>query len=169
MVARPPTSAVEGRKTTPARRSDGLLLILAAETRALRPTVFTAASNFERTSIDCDWALRVAAARDTFVGSDDFLSLGKIARTVVERADTPGSDNSESTTTVRDATRDEFVRGAPVDFSPETGFSKLVFDGTTRDADAPNADGAHKTNAKKHVANLLISWVNYIIFEYWCK
>ena len=38
--------------------------------------------------------------------------------------------------------------------------------GITREAVAPNADGAQITNAKKHVANFLISWVNYIIFEY---
>ena len=43
--ARPPTSAVVGRKTTPARRTAGLLFILAASVRALRPTVFTPASN----------------------------------------------------------------------------------------------------------------------------
>jgi hypothetical protein len=48
MTARPPTSAVLGRKTKPARRTAGLLLILAAETRSLRPTVLTAASSAER-------------------------------------------------------------------------------------------------------------------------
>ena len=48
IVARPPTSAVEARKVIPARRSAGLLLILALSVRVLRPTVLTAASSVER-------------------------------------------------------------------------------------------------------------------------
>ena len=48
IVARPPTSAVDGRNDRPARRIAGLLFILAAWTRALRPTVLTVAFKLSR-------------------------------------------------------------------------------------------------------------------------
>lgn len=88
MVARPPTSAVEGRSDNPARRIVGLLFMLALETRALRPTVDTTSDNVifdppptteretvERAAVpDCDvvgttaaLTLREIAVRDGFV------------------------------------------------------------------------------------------------------
>ena len=56
IVARPPTSAVDGRSVNPARRTAGLLFILAASTRELRPTVLTVASRFSRAVFVCTWA-----------------------------------------------------------------------------------------------------------------
>ena len=62
MVARPPTSAVDGRNVSPARRTAGLLFIPADSTRALRPTVFTAAVKFARADVSavCDTSARDA-------------------------------------------------------------------------------------------------------------
>lgn len=51
IVARPPTSAVVGRNETPARRTIGLLFMLAALTRALRPTVSVAVVKLSRADV----------------------------------------------------------------------------------------------------------------------
>lgn len=71
-MARPPTSAVDGRSVTPARRTAGLLFILAASTRALRPTVLTVASRFSRAVFVCVGVL----ARDVLTVRWDDESRG---------------------------------------------------------------------------------------------
>ena len=46
---------MDGRNVNPARFTAGLLFILAASTRALRPTVLTVASKFSRALLVCVW------------------------------------------------------------------------------------------------------------------
>ena len=88
IVARPPTSAVDGRRLNPARRIVGLLFMLAAWTRALRPTVLTAASRLSR-AVD---AVTAPAERDTVPP--------------VRTADVPRDDDAPaSVATTREPTR----------------------------------------------------------------
>ena len=104
MVARPPTSAVVGRNVTPARRADAVLLMLAASTRALRPTVLTAAFNFSRTL----WPVAVlpAARDDATDRADDVPALAVVPRVDVdvEMVRDGVTDAPDAAATVVDAT-----------------------------------------------------------------
>ena len=163
IFARPPTSAVDGRKTTPARRKLGSLLILASDTRELRPTVLTASSSFEAVLRICDCALRVAVFLAAVLAE---LSLSLLPRVPIVRDGVPVPTSTDGDAFSSGDTRDTVLRTADVlrptvvlfvaDISDELSFVFCDV-GNTRDAVAPNTDGAHRTNAKKHVANFLIS------------
>ena len=99
IVARPPTSAVDGRSVNPARRTVGLLLILADSTRAFRPTVFTVAFKLSRAVFVCV----APAARDTLPP----LRVVDVPRDVAESS--PRFNTREPTRTTSESDADAFV------------------------------------------------------------
>jgi len=139
ILARPPTSAVDGRNVNPKRRTAGLLFILAASTRELRPLVLTAASNPVRDVETLPFALdaRAAAVALRVVVFDVDAAL---------RTDVVVS-------VVRVAVRDDTVRDELLSDLVAVGITR---DGVTDAAVAANAVGAKQANAKKHVRNFFI-------------
>ena len=167
MVARPPTSAVLGRNVSPARRTAGLLLILADETRLLRPTVFTAASRLERATlseflfVDTARVIIFVRATDAFVVVASVLAPLKIRETVLRTTFGAAEEPSVEFVGVRVAVR------ATVDRDAEFVVAAVVSDvGKAREI-APSAAiaaGATTISAKKQVSSFFISFsVNYII------
>ena len=117
MVARPPTSAVEGRKDNPARRIVGLLFMLALETRALRPTVDTTSDNVM------------------------FAPPATTERETVERAAVPDCDVVGVTAVVtlrdiavRDCLADDGATRSVATVADVLAFVFVFVDGMTRDA-----------------------------------
>lgn len=137
ILARPPTSATDGRNVNPKRRTAGSLLILAASTRELRPLVLTAASNPVRAVETLPFVLdaRAAAVAARVAVFDVDVAL----RTDVVLVDrTPVRDDS-----VRDVLSDLAAVG-------------ITRDGVTDAVSAANAVGVKQANAKKHVRNFFI-------------
>ena len=168
MVARPPTSAVLGRSDRPARRTAGVLFILAADTREFRPTVWTASLNLSWGVPPVSVAPRAAAARDAVTDVDCMV----VSRVAVD--ETTARDG----TAVRDAVTFDgaatVVRGAAPVFVSVTADTvavarddatpSLSVAGTAREIApvAPNAAGTQIFNAKKHVNSFCIPCLNYI-------
>lgn len=140
IFARPPTSAVDGRNVSPKRRTAGLLFILAASTRELRPLVLTAASNPVRDVVTLPFALDARAAavalRVAVVFDDDAALRTDVVVSVV-----------------RVAVRDDTVRDELLSDLVAVGITR---DGVTDAVSAANAVGAKQTNAQKHVRNFFI-------------
>ena len=155
MMARPPTSAVLGRNVKPARRTDGLLLILADDTRVLRPTVFTVALNLSDAL--CPVAPRDATPERATTSADLYAGTAgapENTRETALRTDVDVVSESDADDAPPPAvTERTAVRGSVADLS----FVSPV--GNTREnaASAATAAGATTMIAKIHVSSLFIT------------
>ncbi|MBP3397507.1 MAG: hypothetical protein J6K82_01100 [Alphaproteobacteria bacterium] len=164
IIARPPTSAVDGRNTKPARRTAGLLLILADETRELRPTVFTAASS----PLRADAFVRLPETERviTFVrlctlrvlAVDGVAGAPVNTRDTVERIVFLVSFADGATVVCLDVVRDTAVRESDDERDDTDKDSDAPDDGTAREATTPDAKhaGAQTIIAKIQVDSFLI-------------
>ena len=171
--ARPPTSAVDGRKVNPIRRTAGLLFILAALVRELRPTVFTALDSLERVvSLLCN---RVAAtprsapcdASDDVVRADVFgaliMRVGAALVTVATRDVVLFSVDDLRAAAASDAL---LFAGTAREFTVEEFAVSVLLVGIKRDGTVAAITGSVVNATKNPKQNPFILGIYYITREY---